>query len=204
MIQTLQTIFPSCISLADSPAFPTSEYRWFLTHDNDMIGIRQEELTEKDWTLLSAFLQRYNTKFPAMTQTEQQWEKVFRQGADVVYPPGSGRYRLIYFSYAVNGLDPVEFNEAIKAIFPGPVSVIWENDHTGTIVEEGNIEHSYEQIADVLMSDLSIKIRFFVGPYLFDRSISKSYYQQMLHDAPITFAYDKHPVLSHLDALPYV
>lgn len=204
MIQTLQTIFPSCISPVDSTNIPTAEYQWFLTHDNDMIGIKQNELTEKDRTLLATFLTPYNVQLPAMTKTEQQWKKLFEEGANDVSPPGSGRYRLIYFSYPMNGLNPMDFNEAIKAILREPVSVIWKNDHTGIIVEEGDTGLSYEQIVDVLMSDLYVKIRFFVGPYLFDRQVSGSYYQQLLHDAPIAFAYDKHPVVSYLDALPNV
>lgn len=204
MIKTLQAIFPSCIFITDAKDIRTPEYQWFLTHDNDVIGIKQDELTEKDRALLNAFLTPYNTTFPTMTTAEQRWKSLFERESNNDPPLGSGHYRLVYFSYPVNGLEPIEFNEAIKAILPAPVSVLWENNHTGIIVEEGDEGLSYEQIVDVLMSDLYIKIRFFVGPYLLNRGIAGNYYKQLLHDAPIAFAYDKHPVVSYLDALPYV
>ncbi|MEN1970465.1 helix-turn-helix domain-containing protein [Lentibacillus sp. N15] len=204
MIETLQTIFPSCTYSNDAKSVTTAAYQWFITKENEMIGIRKDELMNRDLTLLSAFLTPYHVKLPAMSRNEQLWTKLVHNGDIPATMHHVNNYRFVYFSFPINQLDPSAFKEAIQAIFTSEIAILWENDHTGIIVEIDDKGLSYEQIVDVLMSDLYVKIKFYVGEYHKDLQQAKSYYNRLLNDAPAAFSYTKDNVISYMYAIPYL
>lgn len=203
MITTLQAIFPSCIFMKDAKHITKTDYQWFITENNELIGIKKDELTDKDQTLLSAFLTPYHVELPSMTDEERWWTQLVQHG-EIPINRSIDKYRFVFFSFPVNQLEPDAFNEAIRDIFTTRVSILWENDHTGIIVEETDEGLSYEQIVDVLISDLYVNIKFYVGPYLYDIKKAKPYYQQLLHDAPTVFHYSTDKVVSYISAIPYL
>ncbi|MGY0694941.1 PucR family transcriptional regulator [Virgibacillus sp. FSP13] len=202
MIKKLQTIFPSLRTQVPENQTEKDNYKWFLTPENEVIGIRQTELTEKDTTLLAAFLTPYNVNLPPLTKKEQQWMQQINDTAVIL--SNIDAYRFIYFTFPTNKLDPSAFGEAIYEIFTKQVPILWENDHSGIIIEEQMESISYDQIADVLMSDLYVKINFLVGPYLIELADAKKYYQTLISCAKASIDFTKKVVLSYSDAIPHL
>lgn len=203
MIKQLRKIFSSLVFYDEISNRNRYKYEWFITNEKQVIGISQRELTEKDTTLLHIFLRPYNVSIPEMTAEEQQWKSYIN--TDITENTNSLTYRFIYFSFQPFQIEPESFKEAINEFYARQVPVLFENDHEGIIVETNPKDAiSYEQIIDVLMSDLYVKIKFFVGPYLYSLSSAKRYHQILVNGASTTFAYSDKTVSTYIDAVPFI
>lgn len=209
MIEQLKEIYPTLLVYKDSSDQLSIDYKWFASEKNEIIGIRNDELTSKDISLLTSFLTPYNVKFPIPTEAEKNWRKIIFS-ADLVeekdWKP-SNPFRFVYFSFNKNQIEPVLFKDAIEALFDKQVPILWESEHEGFIIESQITEEesvSYEQIIDILMSDLYVKINFFVGPYrknIADLSID---YHSLTNVAKRVFLYTNKSVVTYVEAIPFI
>ncbi|TWT01916.1 CdaR family transcriptional regulator [Planomicrobium sp. CPCC 101079] len=209
MIEQLRKLFPSLLIYTTEDGALDASYKWFISGNNDIIGIHQTELTEKDQAMLNAFLSPYNINFPPMTDEERRWKKAIDQAEE--HPPftfpSAIPYRFIYFSINKNQITPVFFHEAIQELFEKPVPILWENEFEGIIIEEESTSEdtpSYEQMIDILMSDLYVKITFFIGPFRKGFESIQPYYRSVISDAKKAFAYSDKTVITYIDAVPYL
>ncbi|MBP1968965.1 uncharacterized protein YodC (DUF2158 family) [Virgibacillus natechei] len=200
MLKKLKKAFPSMIVYGDDYDRLTN-YKWFNVEENKIIGIDENELTERDTSILAAFLSPYNINFPLQTEDEKIWKKRIKNGSDnkTVTP-----YRFVYFSIKKNQIDPKSFKEALDVFFTTPVPIIWENETEGVIIEEKTLHEddaiSYEQIIDVLMSDLYVKINFLVGPYFDNLENIDQYYISFVKSGNTAFTYSDKSVITYIDA----
>ncbi len=179
-------------------------YRWFITEDNQIIGIDKSELTKSDENLLLVFLKPHNIMIPQPTEQEQKWRRRISDHTrdEQVHP-----FRFVYFSIKANEIEPSLFKQAISNFYSTPISILWENEHEGIIIEEKPIIQeesiSYEQIIKLLMGDLYINIKFFIGPYIDNLINLHHYYKTFLKSAEIGFIYADRPVVSYVEAISY-
>ncbi|WP_188456586.1 PucR family transcriptional regulator [Virgibacillus oceani] len=206
MIKKLQEIFPSLI--LKSNTHQNDKYLWYITPDSEVIGIEKDELTTQAEDLLATFLTPYHIQLPIPTDKEQYWTNLIHTNEMNTNQKSNSPYRFIYFSYAENKLDPRAFHEAINEIFTMPMPILWETDHSGIIVEEQSVltdeATSFEQIIDILMSDLYVKINFFIGPFLHQLNDAKSYYRALIENADKSFAHSEKKVITYVEAIPYL
>lgn len=202
MLKQLQKTFSSLLLYTGDQDNLTENYQWFLTESNEIVGIDKNELTKKDTAILSVFLTPYNINYPILTEQERHWKKRINN------PPINEKvspYRFVYFSIRKNQINLNTFKEAIHEFFAKPVPILWENEQEGIIIEEqsSSVEEniSYEQIIDVLMSDLYVKINFFVGPYLDNLNHINRHYKSFLKNAPAAFSYSEKSVVTYTDAV---
>ncbi|WP_100011392.1 PucR family transcriptional regulator [Lentibacillus sediminis] len=204
MLKDLQKIFPSIVTYAESDAPRRNNYQWFINEEHEVIGIERSELTAKDQDILLAFLTPYHVDLPVPTAEEKRWKE--RLEGNFSSEPAVP-CRLVYFSIPKNQSSPHVLKEAIDAFFGRPVPILWENETEGFIIEEaaGLTEEniSYEQIIDVLMSDLYVRISFFVGPFLQDYGKLSKHYTAMAKGASTAFYYADQPVVNYTDAIFY-
>ncbi|MEC5423711.1 helix-turn-helix domain-containing protein [Virgibacillus sp. C22-A2] len=208
MVKQLKKIFPSFIFFQDYKQVTATEYQWFITADNQIIGIDNSELTQKDTSILTTFLSPYNINIPLPTAEEQLWRKRIESTKTISHHElGTTVYRFVYFSIQKNQIEPKLFKEAIYAFFTKAVPIIWENEHEGMIIEEKNAhageDLSYEQIIDVLMSDLYVKINFLVGPYFENLNNIKKHYLSLARSAELAFTYSDKAVVTYIDTIPF-
>lgn len=204
MIDALKKIFPSLLVHKDYLMELPEDHRWFLTGSDQVIGIHNNELNSENEAILSALLTPYNVKLPPLTDQEKRWKALIssppEQDGEV---PG---YRFVYFTLKKNQIEPEAFVSAIQDLFQAPVPFLWQNDHEGIIIElkdstsDENI--SYEQIIDTLMSDLYVKINFFVGPFLYSYVNIDKHYAAMGETARVVFSCSDEPVITYVDAIP--
>src|SRR5699024_4672850 len=148
------------------------------------------------------FLQPYNTQFPLPTVEEEKWKQIVEktdEPTDITY---KAPYRFIYFSMNPNQITPIQFKEAIQELFSREVPILWQNSHEGILIEEqsSDVETiSYDQIIDILMSDLYVTIKFFVGPYHEQYTHAKHHYNILMHDAHTFLAHLKKSVVTYVD-----
>ena len=87
------------------------------------------------------------------------------------------------------------------------VPILWENGHEGIIIEEQTIYEdsiSFEEIKDILMSDLYVKINFFIGSYKEGLEDIAQYYHSLTNAAKKVFIYTNKTVVTYIDAVPYL
>lgn|SRR5690625_811791 len=206
MIKHLQDIFPSLIKYDEKTSDISDVYQWFVTDSEEVIGIKKNELTTKDIKLLTAFLSPYNSKLPVQTKTEEKWMEILHGDVNVSVD-STKTFRFVYFSIKKNQISAHAFKAAIHELFAAPVPILWENEHEGIIVEELTTSEeriSYEQIIDILMSDLSGTIHFYVGPYLTDLHKTRDYYAAIIQGAKSAFFYTDKSVITYMEAAPYI
>ena len=209
MINQLRKVFKSLLIYNEGISNLDPEYKWFSTENQEIIGIHKEEITAKDTSLLAVFLSPYNIKFPVLTDEEQKWSKLIystdaNPEADFTLDTP---YRFVYFSIQKNQTNPTSFKDAIHELFTKKVPILWENGHEGIIIEEQTQEEdsiSFEQIIDILMSDLYVKINFFVGPFKEDLEGVNQYYQSIIDTAKIAVDYSNKAVMTYIEAVPYL
>lgn len=205
MIKKLQKLFSSLIVSSDVNHLVDRSYAWFITDDKKLIGILKTELTDKDMALLSTFLQPYNTQFPLPTVEEEKWKQIVEKTDESTDISCQAPYRFIYFSMNPNQITPSQFKEAIQELFSREVPILWQNSHEGILIEEqsSDVETiSYDQIIDILMSDLYVTIKFFVGPYHEQYTHAKQHYNMLIHGAHTALAHSKKSVVTYVDAVP--
>ncbi|WP_342597993.1 helix-turn-helix domain-containing protein [Psychrobacillus sp. FSL H8-0483] len=209
MIDQLRKIYPSLISYSEGQNQLDRTYKWFVMDDNEIIGIHEEELTAKDVSVLATFLLPYQIHFHVLTAEEQQWSKVIystESNVDSELKLAS-HYRFVYFSIKKNEIDPIVFKNAIQELFAKPVPILWVNGYEGIIIEEQTVfdeSISYEQIIDVLMSDLYVNINFFVGPNRKGLEGVSQHYNSLLTAAKSVFINSNKRVVTYIEAVPYL
>ncbi|WP_047982518.1 PucR family transcriptional regulator [Ornithinibacillus contaminans] len=206
MIAKLKEFFPSLQHFDTIPTTLDDQYKWFITNTNEIIGIHQDELEAKDLLLLNTFLEQLQPLFPIMSADEKKWKSWVQQ--ETIQSGSDFTFRFIYFEIAREQLDPIAFKDAINQLFAKDITILWENEQTGIIIEQqpSDLEEpiSYSEIIDILMSDLYVKIRFFIGPYLSSQTNMKQHYHHLTSSAQIAFAHSESNVITYLEAIPYL
>ncbi|WP_029328986.1 PucR family transcriptional regulator [Lentibacillus jeotgali] len=203
MIEQLRKIFSSLILYQDAAEDEKEKYQWFWTAENNLIGIAEQELTAKESQLLGSVLIPHTLSVPAMTLEEESWYNCIH--CDNTSHATSLTYRFIHFSFKREQMDPSSFKEALNEFFGKLVPVLWENDHEGVIIEENEDEFiSYEVIIDIFMSDLSVNIHFFVGPFMHSLGEAAKGYQMLLTGTHIARKYSEKAVITYIEAIPYI
>ncbi|MBS3680550.1 helix-turn-helix domain-containing protein [Ornithinibacillus massiliensis] len=205
MIDNLKAYFPSLEHYTTIPAKLNNSLKWFLTSDSQLVGIHPDELQEKDLLLLSTFLTPYHNLFPSMTEEEKQWKNWIHTDE---YPNNNSTFRFVYFQLPSKQIELSAFKSAINQLFEREFPILWENEQEGIIIESFNRELedtiSYKEIIDILISDLYINIRFFVGPYFHSNEGIKKYYQQIKAGAKLSFKCSQLQVITFLEAIPHI
>lgn len=203
MIKKLKEIFPSMVIYTQDKNYINEDYQWFLTEDENIIGIPNHSIDEKELSLLEVFLTPYNIKFPQQTEEERKWKEMIKKPSE--HNDFDGDYRFVYFSIQKHQVEPVYFKEAIQELFSKPIPILWRNEHEGIIIEELKKYEEpiqYDQIIDILMSDLYAKINFFVGPFQNQITYAHKYYQMITSGAREVFKHSSEEVITYIQAIP--
>lgn len=207
MINQLREIYSSLLVYSEGSDNLDRTYKWFVTDENEIIGINEEELTSKDVSLLATFLLPYNINLPVPTDEERKWRNAIHSTESIANLVIKNPYRFIYFSIKKNQIDPTVFKDAIHELFANQVPILWGNGHEGIIIEEQTVYEdsiSFEEIKDILMSDLSVKINFFIGSYKVGLEDIAQYYHSLTNAAKKVFVYTNKTVVTYIDAVPYL
>ncbi|GEN30736.1 sugar diacid utilization regulator [Cerasibacillus quisquiliarum] len=208
MYKQLKEIFPS-VRFYKSAFIPLDhEYEWFLGENDEYIGILKTELTEKDRVLLKTFLKPVHGHFPPLTNKEQWWQQILhdKQPNDDTSSKRI-KFRLIYFQFPEKRMKPILFKDAMKHFFQNDIIILWENNHSGLLIEESQPNSkllNFKEIIHVLMSDLYVNLRFLVGPLQTNYLEAPFVYNQIKRFASLAFKYNKDPVISLIDILPAI
>ncbi|GAA0300742.1 hypothetical protein GGQ92_001458 [Gracilibacillus halotolerans] len=206
MLDQLQYMFPNLVKAENGATINHSDYKWFVTKENDIVGIPADDITQRELELLTILLTPYKANQPPMTEQEKVWSDIlFHQ--HIPSNLEDHRYYFVYFSLSDETVDPDNFREAIYGIFFEKPPILWENNEEGVIIQEikGEIneEISYTEIAEVLTTDFYMDVKLFVGPVLHNIKKASTFYQWMKNCYRMT-RNSKQSVLSYIQSIPYI
>ncbi|WP_235182893.1 PucR family transcriptional regulator [Gracilibacillus boraciitolerans] len=98
------------------------------------------------------------------------------------------------------------FGEAIHGLFPPGTSILWENNHEGIIIQEGNHSEdfiSYSEVIEVLTTDFYMNIKLFVGPIINNQKKAPEFYHWIKKCYHLTKRHN-YDVLHYIEAIPYL
>lgn len=207
MYKKLKKYFPSLQFYETIPSELDSDFTWFMAENGRIVGIDTEELTDKDEALLTMFLEPFDDVFPQITEEEKKWRKFVQTKEDHVDVDMQVDFRFIYFRIPSELLTPLSFKSALNQLFQKETIILWESKTDGVIVDMKQDELkefiSFNEIIDILISDLYSKVRFFVGPYLSSLEQVKNYYDRIIEQADVALSYSENNVVSYLESIPY-
>src|SRR5690625_3887963 len=137
MIKKFKKIYPSLLVEHPNNLELAADYQWYMTTKNDIFGIKKTELNQKDDQLLQFFLTPYNGAHAPVTKHEQDWYEFVIEQKDVTFSKGLSVYRFILFTLSEPIADQTDFREAIDAIYSTHPAIIWIDQHSGDINEDG-------------------------------------------------------------------
>lgn len=201
MISNLKETFPSLLHYNKIPDKKPTGYSWFLTLEKELIGFKDTEISSRDFMLLSSFLTPWNENLPLPTEEELRWMGYIK---DELKLENKIKYRFIYIKISTVNTDIITVSDVIKEALDKPVSIIWENNTEGMIIEEvtsleTNIQ--FEEIIDILMSDLYLNINFYIGPINANHENTKTYSDRIGKYAKFVFQNLKKPVVTFEDSI---
>lgn len=205
MIDQLKTIFSSLISADEVDENDQLNYLWFISEQQEIVGILKTQISERELALLQTFLTPHHIQFPVITEKEMNWKAIV-QNEEIPNIHTMKSYRFVAFSFNRNQISPIQFKNALCELFAYEVPILWLNECEGIIiedVEDVEDETSYKQMIDVLMSDLYVKIKFLVGSFNEDIEDAPGEYAFIQRAAQIVFQYANENVLSYIEAVPY-
>lgn len=204
MISNLKETFPSLLHYKKTPDIKPTGYSWFLTLDKELIGFKNTEISRRDFILISSFLNPWNEKLPSPTQEELKWMGYIK---DELQLEDNIKYRFIFIKINGVNINTIEVNDVIKEALDKSVSIIWENSTEGIIIEkvssmDTNIK--FEEIIDILMSDLYLNINFYIGPVNLNNENTKEYFDRTEKHAKFVFQSIKKPVVTFEYSIPSI
>ncbi len=154
--------------------------------------------------MLTAFLTPYTIHTPIPSEQERRWRRLIHSTEDVSL---NSPFRFVYFSIKQTQFDAMLLKDVLHDFFGKPVPIVWLNDHEGLKIDEQVNERediSFEELIDILMSDLYVTIKLFVGPFKHRREEVNPYYHSVIRDAAHVFSISDKRVVTYVDAIPFL
>ncbi|WP_078549007.1 PucR family transcriptional regulator [Litchfieldia alkalitelluris] len=183
MINKLKKFYKDSMVIGMSDVV-VEEYYWFSSDDGTTFGIEKNQVTNKEQELLTSLFHEVSFQENEMSEEQSAWYNFLflNQETLPISQKKSNNCRFIHFHTDKPITDQRDFREAINAIFPYDVIILWENDYNGVLIDT-HTEHlddylvSFEEITDTITSDFYVRIRFFLGQtYSFDLSVMNDFH----------------------------
>jgi DNA-binding PucR family transcriptional regulator len=177
MLTKLLTLFPNAVLAQDKPSQALSQSHLAFFYDrsyNQWIGIPKTDLSERELELLKTIYEYYepysNSKESIqLSPQELVWyDFLFLNGMPPVDGTGSS-IRMIQFQLNGKQVETVEFESALRGFFSDHVLIIWENAHSGIVIEKSQqksislSENEFISLVQTLESDFFVKVTFYYG-----------------------------------------
>ncbi|GGF16163.1 hypothetical protein GCM10010954_13490 [Halobacillus andaensis] len=208
-IDQLKKNYPSLIVYESGMEQPVDDYRLFRTADEVIIGIASSDLPEREYALLSAFLQPVEWNEGHLTEKERQWKDfIDRKDEQLLVLDQPLKIRFILFSISDLSTDHDTFREALQASFPSEMPLIWLGTTEGLIIEEffepEQEAVSLHSVVDVLMSDFYTKLHFYISEEMNEIDSAPDHYTWAYKCFSLSKKYKLGKVVTFDQVVPYV
>jgi len=168
MLKKILSLYPNALFSAAPPDVSFNDHHLFYDEDHkEWVAIPKKEIGKKELLLLKTlYTFSDDATLPPITKS---WNEYLFLGGEPPALPSGSQIRFIQFHISGEVFDQPELESAIKGFCSEDVIVLWENDHTGIIIEKkGKIimtEKEFEAMSETLETDFYVKTTFYLGKY---------------------------------------
>ncbi|WP_445613608.1 helix-turn-helix domain-containing protein [Geobacillus sp. YF-1] len=168
MLKELESLYAGDIIINGQTEQPEA-YDWFYTADGDEIGIAKQRLTDRERQLLSLFFTPASGRRTPEGEAERAWKRWIACGDPAALAQLTAPYcRFIHFTANRPIVPRDDFADALRGLFSSPITIVWEQDHRGVIVE-AKPKRTAERppladMAEALAADFYAAIHVLIGP----------------------------------------
>jgi DNA-binding PucR family transcriptional regulator len=183
LLKKIMPLYKNSILYSEKPNHISDKfYILFDDSERNWLAIPKINLTEKELNLLQMFYELVNIPAMALTSLSKKWYEFLLSNGSIPSQNSESLFRFIQFHIKGHGLDQEEIESAIKGFFSDEVQIIWEDIHSGIVIEESRqlslTESELSSIADTLESDFYVKVSFYIGKlYPFSNQL-RTHFQQ--------------------------
>lgn len=184
MLNKLVKHYPTA-EIKITPSNQSKMIWFFIKEEEKYIGIPIDDLTITEIKLLKTLFPvfRENRSLNTSIHSKKWYDYLFGHDLDFPSIDTKKEYRIIQFSvFQYNeAFDTESWQEAIKALFPHDVIIVFSSEMEGMIIEEKNDYflsiQELQTFIQTLESDFYFKIHFYVGQYRALENDLKSLFQ---------------------------
>jgi sugar diacid utilization regulator len=187
------------------------QFHWYVSDEGTFFGIDKNKISQQELSLLSTLFNPIENHTIQMTEEQRAWfTYLFEQQDSLSINKTYQTCRFIHFQTDKPISEPNDFKEAINAMFPYDINILWENDCHGVLIDthidqKEDFQVNFEEMADTITSDFYITIRFFIGQiYPFHNRIREDFYwektcfKKSLHFLSKRIIFRLHEVLPYM------
>ncbi|MDF0726879.1 helix-turn-helix domain-containing protein [Cytobacillus sp. S13-E01] len=208
MLEKLKRHYKDALIVADT-AFDDN-YLWFSSDSRTLFGIRKNAISEKEAQLLGTLFETDDYPPNLMTEEQTRWYQYLYSGDSNRNVPRSNfsRCRFIHFFTSKAISDKQNFQLATESLFPSEVIVVWENTHSGIIIEKMNDQYmteitNLEDVVDIFTSDFYLDVNMLTGQiYSLDSDVKSQFeFERLCFKTAMKYIH-KQKVFSIQDVIP--
>lgn len=205
MLKKLQSLYSNLIITDKKPEEMNDQIHWFSIEENQWVGIPDSDLGSEQLVLLKTLFQYVDrdNKWTQSSLLGEKWYHFLFNNGPKPHNEDEKSYRLVYFQWANGKINHIDFESAIHAFYDSEMTIVWENDFKGIIVEAKTnhtlMDHDFIAMFDTIKSDFFIEPYYYIGKY---RQISDAFLSLVDHERSLfRFAIDsfKQDKLSHFE-----
>ncbi|MCR2821091.1 PucR family transcriptional regulator [Lederbergia panacisoli] len=193
MFNRLLQLYPNAISA--SKPIVDSNYFW-LRSDNNYIGILNDEVSEKEKTILRALFPAETDELPPLSIIAKEWREFLKNDGQL---PATYTENIRFIHFSISDIRDeflfCEWEEAMKSLFSNEVTIVPFNRNQGVIIEEqSNISITEEELFSAIQafeSDFFFKIHFYIGRFQETNLSLKSLFS--LEQSMLELSLSEHP-----------
>ncbi len=215
MIDKLKKHYQDSLIIGEAESDKTG-YIWYVTDEGTTFGIEKNSISKEEEILLSSLFHQLEERNSQLSDEQSAWYQFLYLNKDSMKDSMNGLKssyqfcRFIQFQLDKSIADLNDFQEALQALFPYPIIVLWEDDYHGILIDT-NVEEkesftiSFEEIADTITSDFYVTTRFFIGQtYPFGKNLQENFnWERLCFKKSLVFLH-KQSVYRLSDIIPYV
>lgn len=185
MLKKLQTLYPNTLLFTGQPHESLDDYFLFVDYTkNEWIAIPKGQIGSQELELLRTLYELVDPEdTSSLAPILKSWfHYLFLNGQTPPHEEGTF-FRLAQFHIKGESIEKSEIEQALNGFFSDEIMIVWENNHSGVIVEQGKHKASFLaekellSMAETLESDFFTKIYFYIGKPILLTDMFPSYFQ---------------------------
>ncbi|MFC4322129.1 PucR family transcriptional regulator [Litchfieldia salsa] len=186
-------------------------YQWYVSDEGITFGLDIKKISERERSLLSTLFTPIEQRTIQMNEEQKSWFNfLFGSQDSVIINKNYQTCRFIHFQTNKPITEPTDFSEALQAMFPYTINILWENDRHGIVIDthfdqKEDFQVNFEEISDTITTDFYITIRFFIGQvYPFHKGLKEDFlWEKTCFNKSLQFLSKRTTFRLH-EVLPYI
>jgi hypothetical protein len=176
MIDSLKHLYKENMIMDIDETSEPKSYAWYSDTNGNYFGIKSNCISSQEIKLLELFFQSILPPVHSLSKREKFWQSILftdYNARSEISQSNNGKFQFIYFHIKHPEFEINTFSELLRGLFETEISIIWQDQQNGIIVNESEMQISYHDIIDTITTELLVNFSLFIGTPLNDVTVAK-------------------------------